>query len=907
MASTLTNEEVYSRAEKKVKQIISINIKDKALQGFLNLDIKVNKPTDVDDINKFLGMCQSIFQDLEYTCYVDYDTHMLNLAWDKINYDNDKRDMVNNKILYFKDDTLKNYHQLLNNPIIIKSDTTSSNILLFGYDNYNDPIYYIENNDILSTYINPDDLVSNISGEYVYIPYVSGFTNQHTIDRNNYLNVIGDINQDVTTKNYPVVVGTAIITGSTILSGVESISSMVSGYPHYIMETKTDLTEYLSNEVSIKQYIPYNIDYLSDQKYYKFIPSGTNTTITATLTYDEQNNERISCDNPDINNMLLTEYNTKLNDAYNTIMSNLNDEYNRLSGNTKDENRQRKLISNQLLINIPKQYNNAKLKLIQNNIQLSGDLPAITNGINVYFTADKIESYVPTGYVEDMTTSPFVSGGEVSTTITWEDYIDIPQNKIINKTFTVNWDEEYLNPIINYIEPINILNYQLQSALVDPMYDYYAKYYHELAVGVLTGGCLDDPLLSADTITNDDNGFIRAKDNSTYPLYFWFANNLSGRINEALKTNRKKDFNLYSDLNGLYSMADETETEKYKCTFYPTDYYTSRYGVSYLYCWGSDCNPYTYIAKSGGRSYNKENLYIYKVINPYKTSNSTYNNLYTNTAQEFNASECFTSLSAYTLDESGNKILNGNINDIIKYMGPTIVISDRDTTHHEYKHDTIFKFGVQNYTYQLSGWYDDDTGKLIDAFWVTPAPGLSLTNGDYKICALKNEQGGKQYNYVEYKLMKNINYKSALIILQFLCKQQKWKMTFNYFNQYYYHYIKEKIESKWHYTDSYCMVAKERTFDPLQTFYGGYVSSSYTQDDDNYKVDNLYKKTDQTKMYSIIKIEEEKRPSQTSEAQPTLRYQSSFDDTVHSSVVAPKEVIDVAHIKDFSIEIKKAQ
>lgn len=119
-----TKEEVQQLAEEKVKSIISSEIYNNASIGILNLDREITTG-DYDGGNlfdEFLSMCQKKFADLEFTCYVDYNTNTLNIAWDNADYTKDKNDMKSNTALIVNNNDVKKYPEWLNDGVKIDSN-----------------------------------------------------------------------------------------------------------------------------------------------------------------------------------------------------------------------------------------------------------------------------------------------------------------------------------------------------------------------------------------------------------------------------------------------------------------------------------------------------------------------------------------------------------------------------------------------------------------------------------------------------------------------------------------------------------------------------------------------------------------------------------------------------------------
>ena len=174
-----------------------------------------------------------------------------------------------------------------------------------------------------------------------------------------------------------------------------------------------------------------------------------------------------------------------------------------------------------------------------------------TKPIYINYNAEKITSYVPTGIFIINDESYIITGGQISST---EDISGTLSYNV--NPFTIDWKSSelssFINPTINYI----ILNrqtyddYKLISGEVDTWRNYYAKYYHDLAINVLTGGLF--------TYGN----YKHAKKNSTYPLYQYFSTVLSSQINSKLNSNSTVIYNLNTNLNGLYTMVNETSISR---------------------------------------------------------------------------------------------------------------------------------------------------------------------------------------------------------------------------------------------------------------------------------------------------------------------------------------------------------
>ena len=146
-------------------------------------------------------------------------------------------------------------------------------------------------------------------------------------------------------------------------------SVTTSGYPYYITSSDISTAEYVNKPLTVSKYIPYNIDYLYDTKVYECIPFGKSLSEEITGYY-KNNIEYIKIDGQEIS---ISSYNDKLNDNYINILTELNEEYNSLSANMEPSaiTRKKEIMVSTLQI-VPTQYNNAKLKLIYNEICLSG-------------------------------------------------------------------------------------------------------------------------------------------------------------------------------------------------------------------------------------------------------------------------------------------------------------------------------------------------------------------------------------------------------------------------------------------------------------------------------------------------------------------------------------------------------
>lgn len=125
--------------------------------------------------------------------------------------------------------------------------------------------------------------------------------------------------------------------------------------------------------------------------------------------------------------------------------------------------------------------------------------------------------------------------------------------------------------------------------------------------------------------------------------------------------------------------------------------------------------------------------------------------------------------------------------------------------------------------------------------------------------------------------MPTINYKNALIILNYLCRQQNLALTFKYYNQYYIGYYDSDGEL-------------------VNSNSSKIYSSAYNKINDNEKfiIINLIKDLNKDNIYSIIK-KYDIIPIGTS-AKPILYYDSMFNTST---------VTDVISQNDFVIEISK--
>jgi len=143
--------------------------------------------------------------------------------------------------------------------------------------------------------------------------------------------------------------------------------------------------------------------------------------------------------------------------------------------------------------------------------------------------------------------------------------------------------------------------------------------------------------------------------------------------------------------------------------------------------------------------------------------------------------------------------------------------------------------------------------------------GVLLTVVDFNIhgtYTIAIKDGANVYQYLDYSIMPIINYKSALIILNYLCKCQNWKLIFKYYNQYY--------------ISSGCNKVPQST-------------------SEKYIITNLVKDLNTNNIYSIIK-KERICNSGTSSSFSIYYYNSTFNTST---------VTDVINQKDFVIEISK--
>ena len=197
-----------------------------------------------------------------------------------------------------------------------------------------------------------------------------------------------------------------------------------------------------------------------------------------------------------------------------------------------------------------------------------------------------------------------------------------------------------------------------------------------------------------------------------------------------------------------------------------------------------------------------------------------------------------------------------------------LLLGNGTTTWHSSTY--ITSIGMQNHTYKCM--VSSRSASDILYYWSSPAENTSNnisqdSSGKYKICALKNTNGANVYQYVDYSIMPTINYKNALIILNYLCKLQNWSLTFKYYNHYY---------------NSNKVVTSKNSDEKIN------VSSKYI-------VTNLVKDLYSNNIYSIIK---KVRICSNGDDKTfnTYFYNSNFNNSI---------VTDVIEQTDFVIEISK--
>lgn len=503
----MTHAELYNLAIPEVKRIINECILPSAQLGILNIDIRPTfKDAETNIISssvEFSAICQSIFTDLEYTCYLNDNNKMtsalLSIAWDKDQYNIDKNNITFNTALSISG-IPTSHAQWVTNPVITKyiNDITGY-ILLSGYvinqDNEVVPNYIIEYDNI-SSYINLINVI-----EDKYIPYSTGYLVDYTKNKiiNLYMQTISTAN-DITYIDNPITAGIYNTSGYYGLTNYQINGSSVtlSAYPYYIVETSADTSNVLNKDLKFNKYIPYSAessDYLFNKRTYEVIPSGSTSRENIQISsYFIDSIEYI-----DINNVStsISDYNNNLAYIYNTLLAELNDEYNSLSANTDPSAIIRKNeILSATMLTIPQQYEDAKLKLIKEELFLSGiESYEVANNINIYFNADLICGYYPTGYITGLPFE-FISGGQISSMVPQSGIITLeyntPEIEIINDNIKLNLNLKelenngYININVNYIEPIynqyNKLKYNIISGEVDEWYNYYAKQYHDIAI-----------------------------------------------------------------------------------------------------------------------------------------------------------------------------------------------------------------------------------------------------------------------------------------------------------------------------------------------------------------------------------------------------------------------------------------
>lgn len=288
-------------------------------------------------------------------------------------------------------------------------------------------------------------------------------------DKDNLTNNISLVFNDISPSNAEWLTNPIRIANTDIYLSGYQIDSLHE-HPYYILETSANLTPYLDNELIFNKYIPFHSDYLDNTKIYKYTPFGEQYPVLSAV-------EESQC----------IDYASALIVKYKSLILQLNEEYNKLTGQADiPEIKQQMMdILVSTVITVPQQYKNAQLKLNQDLITLYDIAEEeTTQGFNVYFNADKIVSYVPTGYISDISIK-YISGGDISSTVKITGvYFTNSINYNDKVQLNVFWyNNNYINPVIDHIEPVyNHYNYTLTSSLVDQWYDYYAKQYHDIAV-----------------------------------------------------------------------------------------------------------------------------------------------------------------------------------------------------------------------------------------------------------------------------------------------------------------------------------------------------------------------------------------------------------------------------------------
>ena len=470
---------------------------------------------------------------------------------------------------------------------ILSKETITSTLVLAGtYENQNYDAHVINGNIVPTsltifktntTYTDSDNIKNLIINDYKlhfkwYNPIISGeqlsvFIDETDILNNNFSSFNINDTQIISGEELP-----ASLTKYLILKDYKVDKE--HDYPYFIVPTSADITIYQNKDLKFNKYIPYNYNYLYDKKTYKYIPSGESelqlvTTILSTVIKHSDSGEEttgyIEC-LP--NNTSLEDYNNNLNNTYYSIISSLNDEYtglsisgrayygSDLSGNYTDtqiKNRMNELLK-LILIDIPTQYNDAKLKLISSEITLSGIQEYETiSGFNVYFNATEILSYAPTGIVTTSADFEYISGGEPSSTADCTGYIPLTEKDtdyiITNNGIKLNliWpiveyteniiSSQYTYQSITYIEPIfntyNSTNYNLVSTDVDEWFNYYAKEYHDNAVNIILTGLVNNSNLPAHKLMNT-------------------FNDISGKVNSAASSSDRTSGYIYN-LSSIYT------------------------------------------------------------------------------------------------------------------------------------------------------------------------------------------------------------------------------------------------------------------------------------------------------------------------------------------------------------------
>lgn len=412
-------------------------------------------------------------------------------------------------------------------------------------------------------------LVNNNLAPIIKTFLISGEQINLFIDETDFLNNNNYI-ANTTYKDTQIIWGKSETLPTSMIKYLKLSSYQVDqthDYPYFIVPTSADITDYKNKDLKFTKYIPYNLNYIYDNKTYEYIPSGesslqTITTIFKLIVNEDGTSGYVEC-LPDGTNTLLTDYNKDLDNKYYSILNTLNNEYTGLSisgrayygeasGDYTDEQVQAQMheLLSSMLITTSNEYNNAKLKLISSEILLSGiqEYESI-NGFNVYFNATEILSYAPTGIVKTSANFEYISGGIPSSTADCTGYISLTEKNteyiIIDNGIKLNliWPKvEYLDNIVNkqyidqyitYIEPIfnkyTSSNYTLVSTDVDEWFNYYAKEYHDSAVNNLSS-------------------------NTTLPAHKLIStfNDISDKVNSAASSSDSTSGYVYN-LSGIYT------------------------------------------------------------------------------------------------------------------------------------------------------------------------------------------------------------------------------------------------------------------------------------------------------------------------------------------------------------------